>query len=50
MSFYIASKFDLAVILVHARGNRVSDLVPPVPLNLEAIRAAVQGSVTHVGV
>ena len=43
-------KFDLAVILVHARSNRVSDLVPLVPLILEAIRAAVQGSVTHVGV
>ena len=43
-------KFDLAVILVHARSNRVSDLVPLVPLILEAIRAAVQGIVTHVGI
>jgi hypothetical protein len=40
----------LAVVLIHARSSRLSDLLPHVPLLLDAIATAPKGAVTHVGV
>jgi hypothetical protein len=42
-------KYSLAVVLIHARSNRLVDLLPHVPALLEAIPAAERGTVTHVG-
>ncbi|MEO8362586.1 MAG: DUF5615 family PIN-like protein [Vicinamibacteria bacterium] len=43
-------KFSIAVILIHARTNRLMDLVGKVPELLAAIPEARAGSVTHVGI
>ena len=40
----------VAVIVLHARGNRSEDLVPLVPPLRPAIDAAQPGHVTHVGI
>ena len=42
-------KFDIAVILLKARSNRVSDLVALLPELLQAIPSALKGVVTSVG-
>lgn len=42
-------KFSIAVVLIHARSNRVADLVSIVPELLAAIPGAARGAVTHVG-
>ena len=42
-------KFSIAVILIHCRSNRVTDLVALVPEILAAIPTAKPGLVTHVG-
>lgn len=44
------SATGIAVIVLHARGNRTADLVPLVPALRTAMGAAVPGKVTHVGV
>ena len=40
----------VAVIVLHARGNRTPDLVPLVPALRDALAVAHPGQVTHVGV
>jgi hypothetical protein len=40
----------VAVIVLHARGNRTQDLVPLIPPLRDALAAARPGQVTHVGV
>jgi hypothetical protein len=40
----------IAVIVLHARGNRLADLVPLVPALREALETAPVGQVTNVGV
>ena len=40
----------IAVIVLHARGNRLSDLVPLVPALREVLATAPVGQVTNVGV
>lgn len=40
----------IAVIVLHARSNRASDLAPLIPAILEALAGAKSGSVAHVGV
>ena len=40
----------VAVVVLHARGNRTQDLVPLVPALRAALTAARAGEVTHVGV
>jgi len=40
----------IAVIVLHARGNRLADLVPLVPALREALATAPVGQVTNVGV
>jgi len=40
----------VAVVVLHARGNRTQDLVPLVPALREALDSAQPGQVTHVGV
>jgi hypothetical protein len=42
-------KFDIAVILLKAKSNRVSDLVGLLPELLQAIPRAPKGTVTTVG-
>jgi len=42
-------KYSIAVVLLHARSNRIDDLVALVPEMLAAIRNALSGAVTHVG-
>lgn len=42
-------KFSIAVILLHARGNRVSDLAALIPQLKDVIPNARRGVVTHVG-
>jgi hypothetical protein len=42
-------KFDIAVILLKAKSNRVSDLVGLLPELLQAIPSAPKGTVTTVG-
>jgi Domain of unknown function (DUF5615) len=42
-------KFDIAVILLKAKSNRVSDLVALLPELLQAIPSALKGTVTTVG-
>lgn len=42
-------KFDIAVILLKAKSNRVGDLVVLLPELLRAIPSASKGSVTTVG-
>jgi len=42
-------KFDIAVILLKAKSNRVSDLVALLPELLQAISIAPKGAVTTVG-
>jgi hypothetical protein len=39
----------VAIIVLHARGNRLQDLVPLVPALREAVAAARRGVITHVG-
>jgi hypothetical protein len=41
---------DIAVIVMRARSNRLSEILPLVPELLEAIPAAPSGAVTYVGV
>ena len=43
-------KFAIAVIVLRAVANRLSDLKPLVPKLLEAIPVAEQGKVTYIGV
>lgn len=40
----------LSIILLHARSNRLPDLVPLVPAILAALPTAAPGQVVHVGV
>jgi hypothetical protein len=42
-------KFDIAVILLEAKSNRISDLVALLPELLQAIPSAPKGAVTTVG-
>jgi hypothetical protein len=42
-------KFDIAVILLEAKSNRVSDLISLMPELLQAIPGAPKGTVTTVG-
>jgi hypothetical protein len=42
-------KFDIAVILLKAKSNRVSDLVGLLPELLQAIPRAPKGAVTTLG-
>jgi hypothetical protein len=42
-------KFTIAVVLIHAKSNRVRDLVEKLPDLLAAIPVAPGGIVTHVG-
>jgi hypothetical protein len=42
-------KFDVAVILLKAKSNRVSDLIALLPELLQAISSAPKGTVTTVG-
>lgn len=42
-------KFDIAVVLVHCRSNRLSELLELLPMLLDALPTAQQGVVTHVG-
>lgn len=42
-------KFNIAVVLIHARSNRVADLLDLLPDLLEAIPSAKSGGVTDVG-
>lgn len=42
-------KFDIAVILLKAKSNRVSDLVALLPELLQTIPSATKGTVTTVG-
>ena len=42
-------KFDIAVILLKAKSNRVSDLATLLPELLQAIPSAPKGTVTTVG-
>lgn len=42
------SKFDLAVILLVARSNRVADLLPLVPRLLAILNHAPKGAVTRI--
>ncbi len=41
-------KFDLAVILLVARSNRVADLLPLVPRLLDVLGRAPKGTVTRI--
>lgn len=43
------SAFDIAVIVLRARSNRLSDLQPLVPALLGSIRTAQPGTVTYIG-
>ena len=40
----------LAIVVLHARSNRLADLTPLVPALLAALLTAVPGHVLHVGV
>jgi hypothetical protein len=40
----------IAVIVLHARTNRVTELLPLAPQVLEAIAATAPGEIAHVGV
>ena len=40
----------VAVIVLHARSNRVPDLVPLIPALIKALAVVQLGSITHVGV
>jgi hypothetical protein len=40
----------IAVIVLHARTNRVADLLPLAPQVVEAITATAPGEIAHVGV
>jgi hypothetical protein len=42
--------WQLAIVLVHARSNRLTDLEPLVPELLVVLTTAVRGAVSHVGV
>ena len=42
-------KFDIAVVLVHCRSNRLSELLELLLELLDALATARQGVVTHVG-
>jgi hypothetical protein len=42
--------FEIAVIVLRAKSNRLADLKPMVPQLLSAIESAKVGSVTFVGV
>lgn len=42
-------KFNIAVILIKAKSNRVSDLIPLIPELLRVIPTAAKGVVTIVG-
>ena len=42
-------KFDIAVVLMIAKTNRVNDLVELVPALLAVLPLAARGAVTHVG-
>jgi len=42
-------KFDIAVILLKAKSNRVTDLMALIPELLQAISSAPKGTVTTVG-
>lgn len=43
------TKFDIAVVLLIAKTNRVNDLVTLVPDLLAILSRATKGAVTHVG-
>ena len=45
---HVAS-FRIAIIVLHARSNRLADLLPLVPALLEAIAAASPATLTTVG-
>jgi hypothetical protein len=40
--------FDIAVIVLRARSNRLAALLPLVPLLIDAIPRAERGTVTHI--
>ena len=42
-------RFSIAVVVLVARGNRLSDLRPLMPQVVEALRAIAPGQVVHVG-
>jgi len=43
------SRFAIAVVVLHAKGNRLSDLRPLVPELLSVLEAVVPGQVVPVG-
>jgi hypothetical protein len=43
------SKFQIAVIVLHAASNRLADLKPVIPTVLEILPNAPKGQVTRVG-
>ncbi len=42
-------KFSIAVVLMHSRSNRITDLLELIPELIAAIPTAKPGVVTHVG-
>jgi hypothetical protein len=42
-------KYNIAVVLIHCKSNRVEDLLPLLSKLLEAIPNAPRGQVSHVG-
>ena len=41
--------FSIAVVVLHAKTNRLADLLPLVPNLLDAIRSGRPGSIEHIG-